>query len=90
MGENKKLFISSSDLFSGYEVSIDLNYTNTINDIIDCFYNNLHTYLSMGKFVLLLEELKKTNFHIHGYTYEDILLSKTDIVFYICGNCYDY
>ena len=89
MKENRKKFIASSEIFNGYQVLIDLNYTNSMKDIIDSFYTNLHTYLSIGNLEILLEHLKKANFHIHGYTYEDILLSSSNKAFYICDSCYN-
>ena len=84
---NIRKFIASSDLFSGYEVSIDLNYCNSLDDIVNSFYDNLQNCLTLNKFVVLLDELKDCRFHIHTYTLEDIILSDKESIFYICDHC---
>jgi len=87
LNENKRIFIASSDLFSGYEVLIDLNDCSSLDDIINTFHDNLHNCLLLNKFVVLLEELKECKFHIHTNTFEDILLSTVDSIFYVCDHC---
>ena len=84
---NIRKFIASSDLFSGYEVMIDLNYCNSLDDIVNSFYDNLQNCLTLNKFVVLLDELKDCRFHIHTYTLEDIILSDKNMIFYICDHC---
>ena len=84
---NIRKFIASSDLFSGYEVMLDLNYCNSLDDIVNSFYDNLQNCLTLNKFVVLLDELKDCRFHIHTYTLEDIILSDKNMIFYICDHC---
>ena len=84
---NFRQFIASSELFSGYEVMLDLNYCNSLDDIVNSFYDNLQNCLTLNKFVVLLDELKDCRFHIHTYTLEDIILSDKNMIFYICDHC---
>jgi hypothetical protein len=84
---NFRQFIASSELFSGYEVMIDLNECNSIDDIVNTFYDNLYNCLTLHKFRILLEEVKECKLHIHSYTFEDILTSAGDSVFYVCDHC---
>ena len=45
---NIRKFIASSDLFGGYEVYIDLNYCNTLDDIVNIFHENLLGFLNQN------------------------------------------
>ena len=89
MKANIKKFVASSKLFFGFTVDINLNYCDNIQDNITIFTKELTNVLTKHNFEVLLEELKKINFHIHSYTFEDILVSKPDQTFYICecNNC---
>lgn len=84
MKSNIRTFIASSELFSGFSVDIDLNYCNTINDIIHEFKNKLLFILKSFHFEILIEKLEQINFHIHNYTFEDIIISDKIRKFYIC------
>ena len=84
---NSRKFIASSDLFSGYEVIIDLNDCTSLDDIVNEFYENLYTCLSYYKLNYLVDQVKLCRFHIHSYTLEDILLSDKDVLFYVCDHC---
>jgi len=84
--DNKKVFTASSELFSGYEVVIDLNNCSSINDIINIFVVDLQKCLEQNKFIVLLEKLQYNQFHIHNYTFEDILNSQFS-AYYICDHC---
>ena len=46
MASNTRKFIASSDLFGGYETDIDLNYCDSLHDIINTFYEGLYNLLS--------------------------------------------
>ena len=87
MSENNfRQFIASSELFSGYEVMIDLNECNSIDDIVNTFYDNLYNCLTLHKFRILLEEVQKCKFHIHSYTFDDIR-GAAGSIFYVCDHC---
>ena len=53
---NIRKFIASSELFGGYEVYIDLNYCNTLDDIVNIFHENLLGFLNQNN---LREEIIK-------------------------------
>jgi hypothetical protein len=80
-------FIASSALFLGYEIYIDIDIHDTIESIIHEFYNNLYTVLSTHKFEILMEEVRKSVFHIHDVTMNDIRQMNIDDMVYICDEC---
>ena len=87
MPPNTRKFIASSDLFGGYEIDIDLNYCDSLHDIINTFYESLHNLLSYYNFYSLVNLVKRCKFHIHGFTYEEIVISDKHKLFYICDHC---
>ena len=84
---NIRKFVASSDLFNGFELDIDLNYCNSLDDIVNTFYENLYNVLLNHKFEYLINEVKKCRFHVHDFTFEDIITSKIEKIFYICDHC---
>ena len=89
MNENndRRLFILSSKLFSGFRIEISLYEISTIDDIISEIKDKLLSVLKENNFTNLIEELNKKKFHIHSYTIEDILVSEPGDIFYICDHC---
>jgi len=79
-------FIISSETFSDYEMYISLYDISTIDDIINIMRNDLIEKLSALKLTNLVKKINNTNFHIHSYTIEDILVSKSEDIFYICDH----
>ncbi len=79
-------FIASSDLFSNFQVDISLYNVTTIEDIIKIFVNSLKEVLEQNNLTMLIDILKKRNFHIHNYTIEEILVSNYDSIFYVCDH----
>jgi hypothetical protein len=80
-------FIASSDIFSGYEVLLDIDIHNSLDNIVNIFYDNLHNILHQYKFEILVEKIKQCRFHIHDFTYEDIKNSNPENIIYICDHC---
>ena len=87
MENYERTFIASSKLFSGFKVPINITQVDDLNDIIIIFVKELKSVLKDNNFENLLDELKKTNFHIHTATMEDILVSSLDEIFYVCDHC---
>lgn len=84
---NKRKFIISDDLFSGFEIIVDLDEHESLIDIINTITNALLTILKEKKLNILSQKLELINFHIHNYNFADILLSEPDTIFYICNHC---
>ena len=84
---NIKMFICSSELFSSYELKIDVNFHSSLDSIIDHFKNNMIELFNKHKLHGLVEKMNNTRFHIHSYTMEDILISDRDTIYYICDHC---
>ena len=84
---NNRKFIVSDELFSGFSQIIDLDEIDTIEEIIKIVYSTLHELFKKNNLDILLNTLKTKKFHIHDYTLENVLLSDSNDVFYICCHC---
>ena len=80
-------FVASSELFLGFELYIDIDIHDTLDNIINAFYENLKYILSLHKFKVLLEKLEKCKFHIHDITMNDIINMDYETIIYICDGC---
>jgi hypothetical protein len=80
-------FVASSELFSGFELYLDIEIHDTMDNIINAFYENLYNILSLHKFEVLLEKLKYCRFHIHDITMNDIINMDSEKIIYICDHC---
>jgi hypothetical protein len=87
MKPNNKIFICSSDLFHGYKLTIDMNNCDNVEDILKIFKDSLINLLTNNNLEILVNELDNRNLHIHTHTFEDILISDRETVYYICDNC---
>ena len=86
MEDTKRTFIASSETFSEYSTKISLYHVSTIDDIIKIFKYELKEDLKKLNLNSLIELVEKKNFHIHGYSIEDILTSNSEKVFFICDH----
>ena len=82
-----RLFIASSELFAGFTVRIQITEVDSHEDIIRIFKEKLGNVLEENNLTNLLENLKKSSFHIHTNSIEDILTSKPEDIFYLCDHC---
>ena len=82
-----RVFIASSELFSGFKTEIQLTEVESIEDIIKIFRSNLNNVLERNHLEILVNKLNDCSFHIHSYSIEDILTSTNETVFYICDHC---
>ena len=85
--DHKRLFIASSELFSGFRVSIDIRYIDTLDNIVKIFLDEMKLVLKQNNFEVLLEKIVDKEFHIHSHTLEDILTSNPDEIFFVCNHC---
>ena len=84
---NKRIFVASSELFSGFRVSIDIRYIDTLDNIVKIFLDELKLVLKQNNFEVLLEKIVDKEFHIHSHTLEQILTSNPDEIFFVCNHC---
>tara|TARA_Y100000996_G_scaffold411724_1_gene396408 strand:- start:1191 stop:1448 length:258 start_codon:yes stop_codon:yes gene_type:complete len=82
----ERTFIASSELFSDFQCNVSLYSVSSLNDIIEAFTNELKTTLKKNNFTNLVKKLDDRNFHIHGYSIEDILVSEKESIFYVCDH----
>lgn len=83
---DKRKFIASSEIFSDFSVEISLYNIESIDDIINIFVSELKECLKKNNFTNLVKIVEEKNFHIHGQTIENILVSKYTDTFYICDH----
>ena len=77
-------FYFSCATFSEYKVTLDIRYINTLEDIVtDCKKDLLKT-LETYNFIDLTDICKKSNFHIHTHTLDEILTCSAENKIYIC------
>ena len=86
MQEYERTFIASSKLFSGFKTTINITEIDNLDNIISIFINRLMDTLKENNFENLIDELKKSKFHIHTNTIEDILVSNPNELFYVCDH----
>ena len=84
---NKRKFIISDDLFSGFEADIDLDLVDSLADIINIINNIFLTILKNNKLYNLIEIFETKKFHIHDQIFTDILISEPGEIFYVCSHC---
>ena len=84
---HKRLFVASSELFSGFKVYIDIQYIDTLDDIVNIFLNELRIVLKENNFENLLKKIVDGEFHIHSHPLEQILTSNQDDIFFVCNHC---
>ena len=89
---NFRIFTLSCKLFWGYSLNVDLDYFDSVSNIINHVLENLKLELQKLNLVELIEilETEKNNFHIHNC--DDIgilLLSKENDTIYICNHTYN-
>ena len=82
----ERTFIASSKLFSGFKIPINITQVDNIDDIVRIFVKELSKVLKDNNFENLLDELKKTKFHIHTTSFEEILVSSLNDTFYVCDH----
>lgn len=85
--KDERLFIASSEIFSNFQTYISLYDISTIDELINIFKYRLQKLFEDNNLLILAEKVKKSNFHIHSYTIEQILTSNYEEVFYICEHC---
>ena len=82
-----RTFEASSELFSGFQVDINITEIDTLDDIVKIFLDRLIKVLKDNKFTMLIKKLNETRFHIHSHTLEEILTSGRNEILYICNHC---
>jgi hypothetical protein len=79
-------FKMSDELFQGFEVVLDLDYFETLDEIYKQVTETLKCHLELHKFEILLEKLKEKNFHIHDEEFGSILLKSQEEIVWICSH----
>tara|TARA_A100001015_G_C14931108_1_gene688473 strand:+ start:721 stop:987 length:267 start_codon:yes stop_codon:yes gene_type:complete len=85
---NLRLCEFSCEYVGGYRIYVDLDECDSMDDIIKICVAKLNTFIKESNLISLKYKINNINYHVHDYTFEDILLklpkNGTDI--YICGH----
>ena len=84
---NYRTFCISDELFTGFERFIDLDEVESKEEIINKVLEDLRSILNQNNLQVLVGKLGQTRFHIHNFSFSDLLLSKPNTRFYICNHC---
>ena len=79
--------IASSELFSGFEVIIDIRYFDTMDQIIKHFHKKLLSLFEDHKLDILRSECAQCKFHCHTHTFDEILMNLDQRDIYLCDHC---
>jgi hypothetical protein len=84
---NNRNFCVSGSIFGEFKTSINLDLTESNDDIIKIVINRIHN--DIQNYPQLIKELdkKKETFHIHDINFGDILISDSEKIFYVCSHC---
>jgi len=84
---NNRDFIISGSVFGEFKTSINLDLTDSNEEIINLVINRIRN--DIQNYPQLIKELDKEEekFHIHDVNFGDILISDVDTVFYVCNHC---
>ena len=77
----------SDDMFSGFEIVIDLDFYNSLEEIVDYVITHLINSLNKFKLEILGTQAKQKDFHIHDITISQLLLNGDDSIIWVCGHC---
>lgn len=83
---NLRTFRMSDEIYSYYRTQIDLDEVNSLEEIVKIVRLNLIRDLNNLGLEVLAEKAKYKHFDTHGYTFEEVLLSKSNREFYVCGH----
>ena len=84
---NQRTVALSCPTFSHYTTVVDLDLADSIEEVIGQVVGSLKTYLDKVNLVILSETLEKMRFHVHDYTFEDMLLDDDPKkVYYLCNH----
>ena len=82
----RNVCISGGTLW-GYETLVDLDMCENLQDIINVCITAAKDTLRSIKLIDISDTIKESDFHIHSYTFEDILMTEPDFIIYICNHC---
>ena len=87
MVNNRKTCISGGT-FTGYETVVDLDYIDSLQDIVDAVIKNLGNDLKCINLNELNRSIDPRVYHIHSAGLEQILTSEPQFIIYVCNHCY--
>ena len=86
---NTRKFMISSDVWGGFSIFVDINQHNDINGIVNKIKTQLKHILETHNLTEQLHTFqhRHNKFHIHNFTYDDIVNSASDTIFWVCDHC---
>jgi hypothetical protein len=80
-------FKISDEYLQGFEVILDLDYYENMEEICAQVQKKVTTHLKLYKFERLLERIKHKKFHIHDETMGSVLLKGVNNITWVCSHC---
>lgn len=79
----------SHEVFQGFQQEVNVEQFNSKKGIIGEVVAELARVLKSNNLVILEERLKKEkeSYHIHGFSFENIVDSNNVEIFWICSHC---
>ena len=77
----------SDDYFSGFETIIDIDYFDSLEEIVRYVKLCLIKSLTKLKLEQLVKKATEKNFHIHDREINNILSENENSIIWVCGHC---
>ena len=88
--KNIKKFQFSCKIFWGFQVDIDVNDCNNLEDIIEFAIVSLDSFLLSNNLINLIEKRRTIPYHIHTASFEELktnnIKDDSEVDAYICGH----
>ena len=77
----------SDNEFRGFEIIIDLDYYDSLEEIVGYVKYHLINSLTKLKLESLVKKANEKKFHIHDIEMGNLLMSNEKSTIWICGHC---
>ena len=82
-----KILQISDKLFWGFNISVELDFYNSIDELANIIKKELILFLNDNNLLNLKEEAEKLNLHNHYYTKYEELYDTNEKIIYFCSHC---
>jgi len=89
IGFISRTFCISDELFGGYRVTLDMTHIRNLGEIVNEIKYKLYFIFKQMNLDILCKKIDNIQFHIHDVTLDDIFISDSSAVFYVCSHCND-
>lgn len=86
----QRIFQISSQIFWGFQLVIDIEAVNNLDDVIRIIKDDLKAFLTSGNLLELRDKVDTMKLHVHYplNTWEDIVeMTAEEDIIYLCDHC---